>query len=83
MIGRVYSRAGAFQQPLSFLRRHYSVKAIYSSFPATLHYYSPRRPSTLFDHKEIDSRPDDLHDESVSVEKDGLVYPTVNATTGL
>ncbi|KAI2611996.1 hypothetical protein GGR54DRAFT_616801 [Hypoxylon sp. NC1633] len=66
------------RQPSSLSRRQFSVKAIYSSFPATLHYYCPRDTSMLFDHKENDDRPDDLYDEAVTVEKNGLVYPSVN-----
>lgn len=63
-------------------RRQFSVKAIYTSFPATLHYYSPRRKSALFDHKENDDRPHDLYDEGVVVAKDGLVYPGVDIKSG-
>ncbi len=58
-------------------RRTFSVKAIYSSFPASLAYYSPRHRSSLFDHKENESRPDDLYDESIAIAQDGLVYPSV------
>ncbi|KAK3941285.1 hypothetical protein QBC46DRAFT_363417 [Diplogelasinospora grovesii] len=69
MIGRVsrniLSRRGL---PLASFccRRQFSAKAIYSSFPATLLYYSPRQRSSLYDHKEGDSRPDDLFDEGVA-----------------
>jgi len=56
-------------------QRRFSVKAIYSTFPATLFYYSPRPGSRLFDHKENDSRPDDLFDEGVIVDQNGIVYP--------
>jgi len=64
--------------PLSRLQcRAFSVKAICSSFPASLAYYSPRHKSSLFDHKENDSRPNDLYDEGVVVARDGLVYPGV------
>ena len=65
-----------------FSRRQFSAKAIYSSFPATLLYYSPRQRSSLYDHSESDSRPDDLYDEGVVVEKNGLVYPAVNKKSG-
>ncbi len=53
--------------------------ANYSAFPATLHHYSPRRVSSLFDNSiEEDSRPDDLScDNAVEVAEDGLVYPGV------
>ncbi|KAK4152363.1 hypothetical protein C8A00DRAFT_16322 [Chaetomidium leptoderma] len=69
--------------PLTKLfRRQFSVKAIYSSFPATLLYYSPRQRSSLYDIKESDSRPDDLYDEAIHVEKDGLVYPAVTKNSG-
>ncbi|KAL2173073.1 uncharacterized protein P884DRAFT_252692 [Thermothelomyces heterothallicus CBS 202.75] len=60
---------------LPLLHRQFRAKAIYSAFPATLHYYSPRRVSSLFDIKEKDSRPDDLPNEGVNVAPDGLVYP--------
>ncbi|KAH6640659.1 hypothetical protein F5144DRAFT_561218 [Chaetomium tenue] len=61
--------------------RHFSVKAIYSSFPATLHYYSPQKKVVLFDHKGSDNRSQELFEEAVTVAKDGLVYPTVNAAS--
>lgn len=44
-----------------------------------MHYYSPHRLSSLFDCREMDSRPDDLRDEAVYVADDGLVYPRVEA----
>jgi len=62
---------------LRLQRRVFSVKAIYSSFPASLVYYSPRHRSSLFDHKEHESRPDDLYEEGVLIAQDGLVYPSV------
>ncbi|KPM39121.1 hypothetical protein AK830_g7444 [Neonectria ditissima] len=65
-------------RPQLLLRRQFSAKAIYSSFPATLHYYSPRPTSSLFDYKENDERPHDLSDEGVTVEPSGLVYPAFN-----
>ncbi|KAJ4311706.1 hypothetical protein N0V84_010303 [Fusarium piperis] len=65
-------------RPQSLIRRQFSAKAIYSSFPATLHYYSPRPTSSLFDYKENDERPHDLSDEGVTVEPSGLVYPAFN-----
>ncbi|RSM15798.1 hypothetical protein CDV31_004740 [Fusarium ambrosium] len=80
IIGRLRSSVFSHRQPhFSLGRRQFSAKAIYSSFPATLYYYSPRPTSSLFDHKEIKDRPDDLYDEGVTVEKDGLVYPAVDA----
>jgi hypothetical protein len=36
----------------------------------------------LFDHKESDDRLNDLYDEGVTVEKNGLVYPAVDARSG-
>lgn len=70
------------QQPRMLSRRLFSVKAVHSSFPATLHYYCPRRSSSLFDHRENDDRPDDLHEEGVILGKHGLVYPGVKGTSG-
>ena len=55
----------------------FQARANYAAFPATMHYYSPHRVSSLFDCREMDSRPDDLHDEAVYVADDGLVYPRV------
>ncbi|KAJ0160969.1 hypothetical protein CTA2_7000 [Colletotrichum tanaceti] len=69
------------QQQKTRAHRRFSAKAIYSSFPATLHYYSPRRTSTLFDHSENDTRPYDLFDEGVNVDKSGLVYPAVTTNS--
>jgi hypothetical protein len=66
-IGRVHR-----QQQRSFF-----AKAIYSSFPASLAYYSPRRRSSLFDHREDASRPNDLYQEGLIISKDGLVHPGV------
>ena len=51
--------------------------AAYAAFPATLHYYSPHRVSSLYDCREKPSRPDDLLDEAVYVADNGLVYPCV------
>lgn len=51
------------------------MRAIYSSFPATLFYYSPRQNSSLYDQKDIENRPDSPIQEAVVVESDGLVYP--------
>ena len=80
--GRARAFAASRRQAFSLFRRQFSVKAIYSSSPATLHYYCPRRSSALFDCKENDGRQDDISDEAVTVEKDGLVYPAVNAPSG-
>lgn len=63
-------------------RRAFSVKAIYPSFPASLSYYSPRQKLSLFDHKEDESRANDLYDEGVLVARDGLVYPGVDKQSG-
>lgn len=62
-------------------KRQFSVRAVYSSFPATLTYYRPKQLSSLFDHAENDSRPDDPYDEGVVIASDGLVYPGVNKTS--
>ncbi|KND87317.1 hypothetical protein TOPH_08074 [Tolypocladium ophioglossoides CBS 100239] len=77
MTGRFCCSILSHRQPHLFPRRQFSTKAIYSSFPATLHYYSPRATSTLFDHNENNGRPNTIRDEAVTVEKDGLVYPVV------
>ncbi|KAK4151341.1 hypothetical protein C8A00DRAFT_17223 [Chaetomidium leptoderma] len=53
----------------------FQARAIFATFPATMHYYSPHRLSSLFDCREKDSRPDDLRDEAVYVADNGLVYP--------
>ncbi|KAK1766564.1 hypothetical protein QBC33DRAFT_104820 [Phialemonium atrogriseum] len=63
--------------PSSPFRRQFSTKAIYSSFPATLHYYSPQRSSSLYERKESGSPPEDIFDEGVTL-KHGLVYPAVD-----
>ncbi|KAK3374396.1 hypothetical protein B0T24DRAFT_293553 [Lasiosphaeria ovina] len=59
--------------------RTFAVKAIHSSFPASLAYYSPQHKSRLFDYSEADIHPDDLDDEGVVVAEDGLVYPSVQS----
>lgn len=82
IIGRLRTFTFSHQQPHLLLRRQFSARAIYSSFPATLYYYSPRSTSALFDLKERDDRPNDLYDEGVTVEKDGLIYPAVDARSG-
>ncbi|RCI12065.1 hypothetical protein L249_1261 [Ophiocordyceps polyrhachis-furcata BCC 54312] len=46
-------------------RRGFSVKAIHSTFPTWLTYYSPHRHSTLFDHEENESRLNDIYDQGV------------------
>ncbi|KAG9254763.1 uncharacterized protein F5Z01DRAFT_654781 [Emericellopsis atlantica] len=69
------------QQSRLLSRRLFSVKAIYSSFPTTLHYYSPRYSSSLLNHREIDDRPDGLYEEGVIVGQHGLVYPGVTGTS--
>ncbi len=55
----------------------FQARAVYAAFPATMRYYSPHRVSSLFDCREMDSRPNDLRGEAVSVADDGLVYPRV------
>ena len=82
VLRRISPFVASRRQASSFSRQRFSAKAIYSLFPATLYCYCPTRSSTLFDHKENDSRPDDIYDESVIVEKNGLVYPAVNAASG-
>ncbi|KAI1275388.1 hypothetical protein F5Y07DRAFT_400387 [Xylaria sp. FL0933] len=63
------------------LHRGFSVKAIYSSFPATLMYYSPRQKVGLYDEREADNRPHDNYGDGVMLDN-GLVFPRVydNAT---
>ncbi|KAL1859001.1 hypothetical protein VTK73DRAFT_7713 [Phialemonium thermophilum] len=62
--------------PRGYLQKRFSsVKAIYSSFPASLTYYSPQRKLVLFDHKQDPRRLDDPHERGVMVAGDGLVYP--------
>ncbi|PNY23834.1 Uncharacterized protein TCAP_06226 [Tolypocladium capitatum] len=39
---------------------------------------SPRQGSSLFDHQENESRPNDVYDEGVVIARDGLVYPGVH-----
>lgn len=63
------------------LRRGFSVKAIYPSFPATLLYYRPHQKLSLYDEKEGDSRPDDLFQDRVKLGEDGLVYPGVSQSS--
>jgi hypothetical protein len=50
---------------------------VYTAFPATMHYYSPHRVSSLYDCREKPSRPDELIVEAVYVSDNGLVYPCV------
>lgn len=58
-------------------RRNLSVRAIYSSFPASLLRYSSRPKSSLFDVKDLELRVDDSPEDAVRVSGDGLVYPGV------
>ncbi|KAK5635722.1 hypothetical protein RRF57_011434 [Xylaria bambusicola] len=60
------------------VRRAFSVKAIYSSFPATLLHYSPRNKVDLYDEQEASNRPDDHFDNRVSL-NNGLVYPSASS----
>ncbi|RWA03545.1 hypothetical protein EKO27_g11559 [Xylaria grammica] len=60
--------------PSRILRRGFSIKAIYSSFPATLSYYSPRQKVCLYDEREADNRPDNVYYDRVTLEN-GLVFP--------
>jgi hypothetical protein len=66
------------------LHRGFSVKAIYSSFPVTLLYYSPHRKLGLYDEEEVDNRADDIYEGRAKL-KDGLVFPceSMTATVGL
>ncbi|KAI0427789.1 hypothetical protein F5Y09DRAFT_22540 [Xylaria sp. FL1042] len=59
------------------LRRGFLVKAIYSSFPATLMYYSPRQKVGLYDEKEADDRPHDNYNDGVRLHN-GLVFPSMS-----
>ncbi|KAG5917866.1 hypothetical protein E4U61_002355 [Claviceps capensis] len=77
MFGRVAGVSQSLRLPHSFFRRHFSDRAIYSSFPATLHYSSPSRTSALFDCEERASRLDGSLGEAVIIHKDGLVYPLI------
>lgn len=62
------------------LRRGFRAKALYTAFPATLHYFSRYSVSNLVDYnKEKKSDPDDLPLETVHVAPDGLVYPGIKA----
>ncbi|TGJ85892.1 hypothetical protein E0Z10_g2881 [Xylaria hypoxylon] len=58
-------------------RRRFSVKATYSSCPATLLHYSPHQKLGLYNEKEADNRPDDIYNDRVSL-KDGLVLPSIS-----
>ncbi|KAI0521691.1 hypothetical protein F5B22DRAFT_643862 [Xylaria bambusicola] len=60
--------------PSLILRRRFSIKAIYSSFPTTLSYYSPRPKLCLYDESEADDHPDDVWDDRVMLEN-GIVFP--------
>ncbi len=51
--------------------------AVYTAFPATLHYYSPHRVSSLYDCREKESRPYSLVQQAVYLADNGLVYPRV------
>ncbi|KAI0856848.1 hypothetical protein F4860DRAFT_491446 [Xylaria cubensis] len=59
------------------LRREFSVKAIYSTFPATLLFYSARQKPNLYEEREDHDRPDDLYEDRVNLGSNGLVYPGV------
>lgn len=89
-VGNMFRAAFGRASPLSVIRprlqcfverRHFSVKAIYASFPCTLHYYSPRQISSLYDQADKNPPPYGIVDEEVTVSKDGLVYPAVKATS--
>ncbi|KAG6106878.1 hypothetical protein E4U31_000515 [Claviceps sp. LM219 group G6] len=80
MFGRFAGFSQSLRLPHSFFRRQFSVRAIYSSFPATLHYSSPSRNSALYDYEEAESRLDGSLGEAVKIHKDGLVYPTSKTT---
>ena len=62
-------------------RRYFSAKAIYGSLPCTLHYYSPRQTSSLYDQADKNTRPYHIVDEEVNASKNGLIYPAVKATS--
>ncbi|TRX89862.1 hypothetical protein FHL15_009295 [Xylaria flabelliformis] len=59
------------------LRREFSVKAIYSTFPATLLFYSARQKPSLYEEREGRDRPNDLYEDRVNLGRNGLVYPGV------
>ncbi|KAG6216906.1 hypothetical protein E4U34_004842 [Claviceps purpurea] len=80
MFGRFAGFSQSLRLPHSIFRRHFSVRAIYSSFPATLHYSSPSRTSAMYDYEEADSRLDGSLGEAVKIHEDGLVYPTSKTT---
>ncbi|KZZ89737.1 hypothetical protein AAL_07630 [Moelleriella libera RCEF 2490] len=77
---RALAQAGAENYRVS-QRRYLSVEAIHSVIPTSLTYNSPRPRSGLFDHENA-SRPDDVYDEGVAVEKNGLVYPDIHKHCG-
>ena len=83
MIGRLLRGGFSHRTALQATgQRYFSAKGVHSIFPATLVHYCPRKRVRLYDHAESDDRPDDLLDESVIVEKDGLVYPKPNTRDG-
>ncbi|KAI1351130.1 hypothetical protein F5Y01DRAFT_134331 [Xylaria sp. FL0043] len=77
MIGA--TRNIAFRPLLSprVLRRRFSVKAIYSSFPATLMYYCFRPKVSLYDVEEAERRLYDNYSDGVTIDN-GLVFPRVS-----
>ncbi|KAI0972088.1 hypothetical protein F4678DRAFT_460920 [Xylaria arbuscula] len=83
MINRIKDLAARPLLASRILRRHFSVKGIYSSFPATLMYYSPRQKLGLYDARTADDRPDENYDDGVALSND-LVFPGVydNASNG-
>ncbi|KAK3901357.1 hypothetical protein C8A05DRAFT_44988 [Staphylotrichum tortipilum] len=53
--------------------------AVYTAFPATLHYYSPHRVSSLYNCREKETRPYSLVYQAVCVGDNGFVYPRVRS----
>ncbi|KAL7940203.1 hypothetical protein V8C42DRAFT_338239 [Trichoderma barbatum] len=62
--------------PWNFRRSRPLIQAIFTSFPMTLHHYSPSR--NLAEHNYYRSAHAFPRDHEVVVYKDGLVYPAVN-----
>ncbi|UKZ78702.1 hypothetical protein TrVFT333_006448 [Trichoderma virens FT-333] len=62
--------------PWNFRRSRPLIQAIFTSFPMTLHHYSPSR--NLAEHNYYRSAHAFSRDHEVVVYKDGLVYPAVN-----
>ncbi|KAI1307405.1 hypothetical protein F5Y03DRAFT_352155, partial [Xylaria venustula] len=77
MIGTIRHLTSRSSLAPRLLRRNFSVKGIYSSFPTTLMYYSQRQKLGLYDERTSDDRPDQHHDDGVAL-TNGLVFPGVH-----